>query len=105
MDLDPGKEFQQIIPKKKFEEAYFSINELKLLENLSFIFRDAPADMMIEVTHLKNEPWDRTMKEKGEFKLIDYLLAVDSDVDSLPLEEARERMEDAAEMFRTFGVA
>lgn len=59
------EEFQQIRAKKGFDHQYFSPRELKLLENLSFIFRDAKAADMVEVTHLKNEPWDRTLKEKA----------------------------------------
>ena len=58
---------------------------------------------MIESTHLKNEPWDRTLKEKGEFQKIDYMLAIDSEIVSLTYDEARERMEERLEMFRIFG--
>ncbi|MBN1626122.1 MAG: SocA family protein, partial [Deltaproteobacteria bacterium] len=60
--------FQQIRPKKKFDAKYFSNKELELLENISFIFKDAQAETMIESTHLRNEPWDKTLKEKGMFK-------------------------------------
>ena len=66
---------------------------------------DAKANDMIEVTHLKNEPWDRTLKEKGEFQKIDYLLAIDSEIASLSYNEAKERMKERSEMIKIFGAA
>ena len=69
----------------------------------SFIFEDAKADAMIESTHLKNEPWDRTLKEKGEFNKIDYMLAIDSDIVSMPYGEAKERVQERSEMYKIFG--
>ena len=76
---------------------------MRLLEDISFIFKDAKADEMVEATHLRNEPWDRTLKQKGEFKKIDYMLSIDSDVVSLPYDEAKERMQERSEMFDIFG--
>lgn len=102
-ELPADKEFQQISPKKRFNADYFSKKEMELLENISFIFKDAKADLMIESTHLKNEPWDRTLKEKGEFQKIDYMLAVDSDIVSLSFDEAHERMEEISEVRKLFG--
>jgi uncharacterized phage-associated protein len=99
----PEEGFQQIRAKQKFDDRYFSKNELDILEQISFIFKDAEAEVMVESTHLKNEPWDRTLKEKGEFQHIDYLLAIDSDILSLPYEKAKERMEERSEMFSIFG--
>jgi len=59
---------------------------------------------MVESTHLKNEPWDRTLKEEGEFKKIDYMLAIDSDIVSMPYDEAKERVQERSEMYKIFGV-
>lgn len=102
-ELPADKEFQQINPKKQFNSDYFSKKEMELLGNISFIFKDTKADLMIESTHLKNEPWDRTLKEKGEFQKIDYMLAVDSDVVSLPFDEVKARMEEISEVHKLFG--
>ena len=74
-----------------------------MLKETAFIFKDAKADEMVESTHLKNEPWDRTLKEKGEFQKIDYMLAIDSEITSLPYDEAMERMEERSEMIKIFG--
>lgn len=104
-DLPEGEGFKQIRPKKKFDSQYFSDNEMKLLQHIAFVFKDAKADAMVESTHLKNEPWERTLKEKGEFQRIDYMLAIDSDIASLPYDEAEERMKERSEMNKIFGVA
>ena len=102
-DLPGGEGLQQIRPIKAFGKKYFSDNELKLLEDISFVFQEAKAEDMIESTHLKNEPWDRTLKDKGEYQKIDYMLAIDSDIESLPYNEAKERMEERSEMYKIFG--
>jgi len=102
-DLPDEEGFQQIRPKKKFDSKYFSTKELKLLEDISFMFQDTKADAMVESTHLRNEPWDRTLREKGEFKKIDYMLAIDSDIISLSYDEVRERMKERSEMYNIFG--
>ncbi len=100
----PEEGFQKIQPTRKFDWKYFSKKEMALIKDISFIFKDAKADDMVESTHFKNEPWDITIKEKGQFQKIDYMLAIDSDIVSLPYDEARERMEERMEMEKIFGV-
>ena len=100
----PEEGFQKIQPLRKFDRKYFSKKEMTLLEELSFIFKNAKADDMVESTHLKNEPWDITLKKKGRFQRIDYMLAIDSEIISLPYDEARERLEERLEMEKIFGV-
>jgi len=98
-------DFRKIEPRRKFNKECFTKRELRLLEDLSFIFRDAQVQEMIEVTHLQNKPWDRTLKEKGPFSKIDYLLSIDSLPDSLPYDVARERAQEISEMHELFGAA
>ena len=99
----PAEKFQQIRPKKKFDDKYFSKREIKFLKDISFIFRDTKADDMVESTHLKNEPWDKTLKEKGKFQKIDYMLSIDNEIVSLPYNEAKERVEEISEVHQLFG--
>jgi uncharacterized phage-associated protein len=77
---------------------------MKLLKTISDIFFEAKADLMVESTHLKNHPWDKTIKSKGKFQKIDYVLAIDDDKDSLSYEEAKERKEEIEEMHKIFGL-
>jgi uncharacterized phage-associated protein len=98
-----SESLQKIVPRKKFNDEYFTNREKELLETISFIFGDTKADDMVEVTHLKNEPWHRTLKEKGPWQKIDYLLSIDDAEDSLTYNEAKERMEEISEMHQIFG--
>ncbi len=102
-DLPGNDGFQQIRPKKKFDSQYFSKNEIASLEKWAYIFKDTKADEMIEATHLKNQPWDHTIKTKGEFAQIDCMLAIDGAADSLSYEEAEERLRSRLEMYEALG--
>jgi uncharacterized phage-associated protein len=92
----------QVIAKKPFDPKFFSKRELKMMKDLAYIFRDALAKGMVEVTHLKGSPWDKTLKEKGLRKRIDYLLAVDGSKGSLNLEEVKERILEINEVRQIF---
>jgi len=95
--------FQKITPKKKFDDKYFSKREIKLLEKWSFIFKEAISEDMVNVTHLANKPWEKTLYEKGEYKKIDYLLSIDNEDGSLNINEAINRLKEISEMHRVFG--
>ncbi len=85
--------FRILLDKKaKPDLDWFSPNEKKILEEIAFIFRDATAKEMSEITHLKNAPWDLTMKKKGPNELIDYFLALDDET-TLAKEEIEERFQ------------
>ena len=99
----PKETFQEISAKRKFDGRFFTPREKSLLEEVSFIFRDARAEDISNASHLKNAPWDRTLKEKGEWAKIDYLLSIDDDAKSLSFEEAKERMEEIEETHRLLG--
>ena len=96
--------FIKVSAKGKFDGRYFSKKELKLLEEIAFIFKDAKSENMVESTHLFNEPWDTTIKCKGLYQNIDYMLAIDSDPSSISYDEANERKAERNEMFHIFGV-
>jgi len=97
--------FQKIKAKKPFNLDCFTPRQMKIMENVAYIFKDAKADDMVEVTHLKNQPWDQTLKQKGEFSRIDYLLAIDGSKDCIREDEAREVLEEISEMHTIFGTA
>lgn len=84
----------------KFDDKHFTKLELQIIEDIAEIYRDALAKDIVEVTHLKNSPWDKTVKGKGKNKRIDYVLAFDNDPDSISPEEYKQRKEDNDEMDR-----
>ena len=58
---------------------------------------------MIESTHLRHTPWDKTFREKGQYSLIDYMLILDDQPDSVSYEDALEEITDREEMVQAFG--
>jgi len=86
----------------KPDMAVFSKREKKILEHLAFIFKDALARDMTEITHLKDEPWHKTLTSKGEKARIDYLLALDKGA-KIEKELAKERLNLFNEMRELFG--
>lgn len=72
-----------IKPKKEFNPKIFSKREIAILKKVAEIFKDAPGDLMKDATHLKNAPWDKTIKDKGQNAEIDYMLSLDDETNSL----------------------
>jgi uncharacterized phage-associated protein len=77
-------------PRAQVEMDLLSPRELAVMEEVAFIFHDSSATEMSEITHLRNTPWERTLKERGKNAIIDYRLAIDDDV-KLGVEELLER--------------
>jgi len=80
----------------------FSDREIQMLEKVAFIFKDAKAKDMTEITHLKNEPWHKTLESKGEKSKIDFLLSLDKDA-KIDESLAEERLKLSKEMKQLFG--
>lgn len=101
----PFDRFQKIVPKRaqRFDSTHFTKREINLLKMTADIFKDANAEQMTMVSHLRKEPWDKTRNEKGLFAEIDYMLAIDDADDSLSYEDAFERKRDTEQMHKIFG--
>ena len=97
-------EFFQIRVKKgvKFDPKYFSKRELKIMTQVAEIFYEAFAADMVRVTHLPNDPWDITIKSKGEFAEIDYMLSIDNTKESISREKALEILDEIEEIKALF---
>ena len=102
--IPKGEKFMLIKAKHgiKFDKDVFSERELKILKEVADVYRDARAKDMVEITHLKNQPWERTIKTKGFYKHIDYELALDASEDQLNPEIIKERQNEISEMERLF---
>jgi uncharacterized phage-associated protein len=88
---DPEKySFKIVLNNKNLDMSVFTPREKKILDDVAFIFKDSTASEMSEISHLKNEPWDKTIKLRGQNSLIDYLLAIDKE-SPLTVEEVKER--------------
>lgn len=96
--------FQKIVPKREFDDKYFTKREKRILKELAYIFKNARADDMIESTHLNNSPWFKTKNEKGLRQPIDYFLVLDDTRQSISREDAIDRVEERHEMYNMMGV-
>lgn len=92
--------FTEIYPKKEFDSKYFTKRELRILKDVAYIFITANAKQMVDCTHLPNQPWETTLKEKGEKAKIDYFLACDEF--SLSKEDIIENINDKEQIKRVF---
>jgi len=99
---DEDNKLCKVISKRPFDPKYFSKREKKIMQDLSFVFKETLAKDMVEITHLTGTPWDKTMKERGPGKQIDYSLAVDGSKGSLTSEEIKERMSEVKEVTQIF---
>jgi uncharacterized phage-associated protein len=87
--------------KRSPDLTIFSPRQQQILKDVADIFRDATPTQMSEISHLKNQPWDKTMKEKGPNTIIDYLLAIDDDA-KISIEDAKEAIKERQEMLHAF---
>jgi len=99
---DEDDKLCKVIAKRPFDPKYFSRREKKIMEHLSFVFKEALAKDMVEITHLTGTPWDKTIKERGPGKRIDYSLAVDGSKGSLSWDEIKERISETKEVAQIF---
>ncbi|MFH0991913.1 MAG: Panacea domain-containing protein [bacterium] len=98
---ESGKKGGMFEVKKKPDLTIFSPRQQKILEKLAFTFKDVDAGLISDVSHFKNHLWDRTIKEKGKFSKIDYLLAIDEDA-KISAEDAHELLREKQEMYNNF---
>ncbi|MCL5991168.1 MAG: Panacea domain-containing protein, partial [Bacteroidetes bacterium] len=77
------------LKNRKIDLDCFSFYEKEMLKQVAEIFKEADANVMIEASHFKNLPWDKTKNTKGMFQLIDYELALDKD-SSIDIDNLRE---------------
>lgn len=65
------------IPKAKFSDRYFTGRELREMRAISEMFMGLTAKLVSKASHAHNDPWDITIKAKGQGAVVDYELALD----------------------------
>ena len=77
-NLDEKDEYPRFEVKLKNNSInfdYFTPYEKEMLELVAEIFKEATGSQMTEITHLQNQPWSITLKEKGVKMPINIRLA------------------------------
>ena len=83
--------------------SVFTPRELKILEELAFIYKDVWAWQMSEISHLPKQPWDITVRKRGKNKLINYLDGID-DKSDIALEDAKQSLKEHFEVIQNLGI-
>lgn len=102
-DFAPNYKEVEVRALDKADLSVFTPRETEILENLAFIYEEATASDMSEVTHLPKQPWDITLKEKGLNKPIDYLVSI-SEQSAVNLDDAEDMLREHSEVVRNFGI-
>lgn len=100
-NLTGEEKYTRFMPRKKADLTVFTKREQEILQFLAIVFKEAKAEEMSEISHLKNQPWDKTVKEKGMGQKIDFLLALDEEA-LVDEDTAKERYETIKEMKSLF---
>lgn len=87
----------------KLSQSPFSHRESQLLKEVSEMFRGCTAKQVSDASHMRGQPWEKTLKVKGEKARIDYDLALEG-CDENHIERIREDQADRFALSRFFGV-
>jgi len=102
-DFAPNHKEVEVRALEKPDLSVFTPREMKILEDLVFVYKEARASDISEVTHLPKQPWDITIKKKGKNKLIDYLLSIDEE-SAVSLDDAADSLKEHFEVVRNFDI-
>jgi uncharacterized phage-associated protein len=102
-DFAPNYKEVEIRALEKPDLSVFTARERKILNDLAFVYKEATASDMSEVTHLPKQPWDITMKEKGKNQPISYLVSIGEE-SAVSLDEATDSLKEHFEVVRNFGI-
>ena len=103
-ELDPSRKETEFRAKTAPDLSIFTPRETKIMEELAYVYRDARARDISEVSHLAKQPWHITKEQLGTNCLIDYILAI-NDKSEISLEEARESLKEHFEIVHNFKLA
>ncbi len=102
-DFEPNYKEVEIHALEEPDLSVFTPREIEILDELAFVYKEATASNMSEVTHLPKQPWDITRKEKGKNQLIDYLVSI-SEKSAIGLEDATDSLKEHFEVVHNFGI-
>ena len=102
-DFAPNYKEVEIRALEKPDLSVFTQREIEILDDLAFVYKEATASDMSEVTHLPKQPWDITKREKGNNKPIDYLLSIGEE-SAVSTEDAADTLKEYFEVVHNFGI-
>jgi len=79
----------------------FTPRQIRILERFVNIYRDVKPSLISQISHEQNQPWELTIRTKGEKQQIDFNLSLKPS-DPVTKDEANRLMNDRSEMFQNF---
>lgn len=101
-EFDENVKKVSFIARKKPDMNVFSKREKNIIEEVAFTFKHTLPGISSEITHTDDPLWRKTIKDKGMYEKMDYLMALDNDA-KIDMETAIERLELSSEMQELFG--
>ena len=98
---ESGKKGGIFRAKAKPNLTVFSPREQEILEMLVFMFKDVDAKGISDISHFKNHPWDKTIKQHGKLAKIEYSLALDGEA-LVSADHAQDTTNERQEMLKNF---
>lgn len=102
-DFAPNYKEVEIHAREKPDLSVFTPREIEILDSLAFVYKEATASDMSEVTHLPKQPWDITRREKGKNQPIDYLDSIGEE-SAVSLDDAADSLKEHFEVVHNFGI-
>ena len=96
----------RVIPKTTFDKNLFSKRELRIMEELLYLYKDTKSKDMTEISHDKKGPWYKVFnKENKPQAVIPYEYILSDSSQSISMKEAKEIVRENKEMENMFGSA
>ncbi|MCL2123881.1 MAG: Panacea domain-containing protein [Desulfovibrionaceae bacterium] len=89
---------------QRFDDYYFTKRELKILHEVSEIFKGVAANKIVDATHMPGQPWKKTWETKGQDAVIDYDLVLEG-CDEEYIRDIKEEQRDRQALSDFFGTA
>lgn len=83
--------------------SVFTPREQRILREVAEIFKGVTGSLISEASHQEGDPWDITIREKGMYQPIDYILGLD---ERFPVsrEEAEENLREYFSILKAFEI-
>ena len=75
-ESEDDNEFFDLKPKRKFNDKCFSDEEIEVMEQIAYIYKEVKSKDISKISHNEELPWHKTREKKGLWQAIDYFLAL-----------------------------
>jgi len=100
-EIDQSQRTVEFLAVSDPDMGVFSPRESRILTTILEIYGKATTRELVDASHERGSPWDKTKKSKGDKKEIDYIAGLDG-VSTLTSEEAQEALDEFFAVIKNF---